>query len=176
VVKGVQPDGTQSRIPLTLAVTTVRKLSLAAITVGGIVDIVATTALAIPLLVYAAIESGLSSLPPAEQTDALAQAMQASSGLQIAGWALGVLASVLGGYVAARIARRDEVLHGALSAFLCLALGVYALASGSGDNHVWQHVAGFVLSPALGAFGGYLRQRRTNSSDGEGLTPAHAAF
>lgn len=153
-----------------------RKLSLAAITVGGIVDIVATTLLAIPLVVYAFVESGLSGLPPAEQTDALARAMEGSSGLQIAGWALGVLASMLGGYVAARIARREEVLHGAISAFLCVAIGIYSLAFGSGGNHVWQHVAGFVLSPALGAFGGYLRQRRTNPSDGAGLAPAPAAF
>jgi MFS family permease len=153
----------------------VRIPSLAAITVGGIVDIVATFAAAIPLMVYAAVQSGMSSLPQEEQADAIVQAMEASSGLQTAGWALGVLASVLGGYVAARIARRDEVVHGALSAFLCIALGVYALASDTGNTHVWQHVAGFVLSPALGALGGYLRQRRTNPSDAAGLTPAQAS-
>lgn len=42
---------------------------------------------------------------------------------------LGALCSVLGGYVAARLAARSELVNGALSAFLCIAFGLYALAT-----------------------------------------------
>ena len=44
--------------------------------------------------------------------------------------ALGLACSILGGYVAARIAKNGEVLNGALSSFLCILLGIYSAASG----------------------------------------------
>ena len=73
---------------------------------------------------------------------------------------LGALCSVLGGYVSARIAKHHEILNGALSSILCIGFGVYALFSGSAADQVGLHLVFLPLSPALGAFGGYLSSRR----------------
>src|SRR4051812_1419977 len=40
--------------------------------------------------------------------------------------AVGVGCSILGGYVAAKIAKEKELLYGASSAIICTSLGVYA--------------------------------------------------
>ena len=39
---------------------------------------------------------------------------------------------MLGGYVSARIAARDEVLNGALASILCIGFGIYAVVKGTG--------------------------------------------
>jgi hypothetical protein len=73
---------------------------------------------------------------------------------------LGGLCSILGGYVAARIAKDDEVLNGALSSILCVGIGVYAIFGGSAAGHLGRTLALLPVSPLLAAFGGYLRFRR----------------
>jgi hypothetical protein len=73
---------------------------------------------------------------------------------------LSSLGSVLGGYVAARIARRDDVLNGALSSLLGVGASVYALVSGGAAGHEVLYPVSLPLSPALTAFGGYLSARR----------------
>lgn len=144
-----------------------RRLSLLGIIVGGIIDVVATTILAVPVMVVAAARANVEQLPKAEQAKAVLAMMHASPGLQISGWILGGLCSVLGGYVAARIADREELLNGTLSAYLCTAMGIYALARGSSTMPLWQHVVALVASPALAALGGYLRARQI----GRGYSP-----
>jgi len=69
---------------------------------------------------------------------------------------LGSLCSVFGGYVAAWIAKHDEVLNGALSSILCVGSGVYALLGARAAGDAALHLALLPLSPALGALGGYL--------------------
>jgi hypothetical protein len=73
----------------------------------------------------------------------------------------GALASVLGGYTAAWIAGRSHLLIGALSAYLCTAIGIVSLLHGTAGVSLVQHLGGFVLSPALGLLGGYLRSLQT---------------
>ena len=101
--------------------------------------------------------------------------LQPGSGFYVVGLLLGSACSVLGGYVAARIAKRDELLNGALSAVLCIAFGVYAWIKGIGDASPTTHAAFLALSPALGAFGGYLRQRAKPPAPSTGPTSAAAA-
>jgi hypothetical protein len=73
---------------------------------------------------------------------------------------LGGLCSILAGCISARIAKYDDVLNGALSSILCIGSGVYTVLSGGAAGHLGLHLVGFVLSPALGTLGGYLRARR----------------
>jgi hypothetical protein len=81
----------------------------------------------------------------------------------------------LGGYVAARLARRGEVVNGALSAYLCVGLGIVSWVTGSASLPAWQHVVAFVVSPALGAVGGYLRLKQVRSADNRSIpTPVPA--
>ncbi len=76
----------------------------------------------------------------------------------------GVLASVFGGYVAARLAKHDELLNGALSAYLCVSFGVFALATMHNHDHLLLEILMLPVSPCLGLLGGYLQRayrRRT---------------
>ena len=152
-----------------------RTRSAVGILVGGVLDIMATTVLTFPLMVYVAATRDLARLAPAEQGARRLGELQ-TPGLQTAGWALGLAATALGGYVAARIARRAELAHGALSSWLCDGLGVHGLRVGPHTARLWQHLLAFVLSPAIGAFGGYLRQRQLASGRGASLRPAAASL
>jgi hypothetical protein len=76
-------------------------------------------------------------------------------GLRAAQLLLGGLCSVLGGFHAAWIAKHHEILNGAASSFLCIAMGLYSLAGKTPVDGF--HIALPVVSPALGALGGYLR-------------------
>ena len=151
--------------------------SIVGVAVGGVVDIVCTNLLTMPLLVYIAATHDLSAVPREQAGTRLMTLMQATPGLQAAGWFLGLTATVLGGYVSARIARRAEVVHGASSAWLCMSLGVYGIAAGVGSAPMWQHVLAFVLSPTFGAFGGYLRRRQIEGGSAGlgGASPLQAA-
>ena len=135
------------------------RVSFKAVIVGGVADVVATNILAIPVVVYAFIVAGIAHLPKAEQTPALMDAMQNRPGLYLLGLVLGSICSVFGGYLAARIAKHDEVLNGALSSYLCLAFGAYAMVKGTIPTAPLLHAVFLALSPALGAIGGYLRIR-----------------
>ncbi|CCE01720.1 hypothetical protein BRAS3809_530008 [Bradyrhizobium sp. STM 3809] len=68
--------------------------------------------------------------------------------------------SVLGGYVAARIAEHDALLNGALSSILSVGSGTYAVFSGSAADDLLMHIVFLPLSAALGTLGGYLRSRQ----------------
>jgi len=137
-----------------------RKISIVGAGIGGVVDIVATNVVSLPVVMYVMVSQGLMNVPKAELTLQVMAGIKASPGLYVTLGLLGCLCSVLGGYVAALIARRAEVLNGALSAYLCLAFSVWGLASGQEQLPLWLHLFLLPLSPFLGALGGYLRLLR----------------
>lgn len=133
-----------------------RLRSVVAVAVGGVADIVATNLLMLPVVVYiAAARGGLTA--GGSGTTPLVEAIEASTALRLLSLALGIGASIIGGYVAARIARRGHVRHGAFSSWLCEAMGFAALFGGD-TTPWWQHVLYAAGSPAAGAVGGYLRR------------------
>jgi uncharacterized membrane protein len=67
---------------------------------------------------------------------------------------IGSLVSIYAGYLAPSIAKRQELLHGALSSFLCITMGVISLLSDSSD--FLSHLMFMFLSPLLGLAGGYI--------------------
>lgn len=146
------------------------------VVVGGVTDIVATNLFVLPLVVYVAATRDLSGIPPEQAGNRMLAMISETPSLQAAGWFLGLSATVLGGYVSARIARRAEVKFGAMSAWLCMSLGVYGLVAHVGTAPLWQHALAFVLSPTFGALGGHLRarqiRRRRDDDSGGGAVPA----
>ncbi len=143
-----------------------KRISFKGVVLGSITDIVATNILSIPLIVYVTATRHLVSIPKEQLTEVLLQTMQNDPLLYSTQLLTGSLCSILGGYVAARIAKHDEILNGALAAFLCVGSGLYALVFASSHAPLWQHLVGFVASPALAALGGYLRLKtmRVNSN------------
>jgi len=146
------------------------QISVKGVVVGGVIDIVATNIAALPVVVIAAMQAGVHTLPKAEQAKATTDALMNTPSLFLAAMFLGMLCSILGGFVAASIAKRDALLNGGLSAFLCVGFGLYALVAGTNTVSPWLHAAAFLLSPALGALGGYLWAWRQTTK----VTPAIA--
>ena len=140
-----------------------RRLSILGVAVGGAVDILATNVASLPIVIYASTQIGLLSIPKAEQTAALMAYLKGNFALYALLTVLGCLCSVLGGYVAALIARRAELLNGAASAFLCVGLGIWTMVQGNEQVPTWLHVLLLPLSPGLGALGGYLRARQVRA-------------
>src|SRR2546425_2594959 len=125
-----------------------KQISFKGIVVGAIADIVGTNILAIPVVMIAALKVDLLHVAKEQQTRVLLNTIRATPSLHIAQLLVGSFCSVLGGYLAARIAKRTEVLNGALSAFLCVGLGIYAVATGRDTTGPWASALFFALSPA----------------------------
>jgi hypothetical protein len=150
-----------------------KKLSVWGILIGGVVDIVSTNILAFPLIMYIIFtHPELMRMSTSAATTALTQVLQGDWLLFGTQFLLGVFCSVLGGYVAALIAKHDELLNGALSAYLCVAFGIYGVVTKIGTESIFLIVLGFILSPALGLLGGHLRLLQVRSKQAKALAGA----
>ena len=139
------------------------KLSVRGVLIGAIVDVITSFLLGVPLAIYAVSKLDLTHTPKVQIGSTITAAIHGSSSLYAAQLLIGFGCSVLGGYVASWLAKRHELLNGALSSFLCLALGVYAITSGKDSNAHWVQLLLLVASPACASLGGYLKlmQNRT---------------
>lgn len=141
----------------------IKRVSIKGVLVGGIVDVVGTVVLGMPFAVFAIARDFFVHVPADRTGHAIQPAAKGAIGLYIGLLLVGMLCSVIGGFVAARLARHDELLNGALSAFLCVSQGIYSLASGKDSHPLLLQVLMFVSSPALGLLGGYLRLKQTRA-------------
>jgi hypothetical protein len=135
-----------------------KNISIKAVVVGGVIDIVATVFLTLPLVVYAIpteLIGSLNGLVPAQA--AVMASIRASPLLYGLQSVIGLACSVLGGYVAARVAKHDELLNGLLASSLPVALGLYSLAANTGSGPLFLSVLLLVASPLCSGFGGHLR-------------------
>lgn len=139
--------------------STLNKVSFKGVIIGSITDIVSSNILAVSLIIYVTFTRQLAAIPKDQIPNALQQILQNDPILFSIQFSVGAMCSVLGGYVAARIARKFELLNGALASFLCVGIGMYALISGAMSVPLWRQLLGFVVSPALATLGGYLRLR-----------------
>jgi uncharacterized membrane protein len=123
---------------------------------GAVVDVVGTNIWLFGVVGYLIIKHQLYALPPGEQVNELYR-LYGDPTIKALNTIVGVGFSIIGGYLAARIAGHHERLNGALSSFLCVALSLFTIGSFSIS---W--VIGVAGSPILGLLGGYLRlwQRR----------------
>jgi hypothetical protein len=135
-----------------------KRISLKGVAIGSFTDILSTNFVLFPVQIYILVSSGFN---PDNAAGSVAAILKASTFFFASSCILGGLCSVLGGYVAARIAKHDELLNGGLSSILCVASGVYSLMRGSAADHLWAHLAFLPLSVALGALGGVLRARQS---------------
>lgn len=134
-----------------------KKLSFSGILLGGIVDILSTGVLAVPIFLYTALKYGAVHS---------AQAVHASILLTMAQWLAGVLGSVLGGYIAAWMAGHDEILNAALSAYLCTSVGIVSWIAGATATSTPERLLELALAPLFAAVGGYLKLSFKRSKSG----------
>jgi hypothetical protein len=133
-----------------------KRLSLKGVAIGNIVDVVSSYIVGFSVATYVLMSSAAS----VKDLEAADQLVRASGVFWFWSVILGSLGSVLGGYVAARIARHDDVLNGALSSTVCVGATVYALVSGGAAGHEALYLVSLPLSPALTAFGGHPSARQ----------------
>jgi hypothetical protein len=125
-----------------------QRVSVAGVLIGGITYIFASSVLALPIVIY------IQTKGPA----AIASAIQPDGWLYWLQMAIGFVGSALGGYVAAWIAKHDELLNGVLSSFLCTAFALYSILLGKGTQSLLAQILLLAASPAFALVGGYLRQ------------------
>jgi hypothetical protein len=140
----------------------VSKISIKGALVGGIVDVVSSVVLTMPISIYEVAKLSLSHTPKDQLGSMAASALHGNASLYAMQLAIGLCCSMLGGYVAARIAGHDELLNGAASATLCVVLGLFTIGFGMDSNPVWAQLLLLVASPAFGFLGGYMRIRQTS--------------
>lgn len=126
-----------------------RKISFDAILLGALVDIGGTSLLSIPLVIYLMTKYHLTldSIPQLQNllvTDPIAS---------VVGWTLGSAFSVLGGYVAARIAKHHLLLNAGLASFICMAATLISI----GKVPLLYTLIGLFATPILALIGGYIR-------------------
>ncbi len=122
-----------------------------AVIVGAVTDN-AGTLFVMTLLAAALASAGLSE-------DEVMSRMRSTSGLLL-GLIIGLGCTVLGGYIAGRIARQAERTHGALVAVIGM---VIALIFRDGGDPAWFDITGFAGMLPAGMLGGHLAwQRRTS--------------
>jgi hypothetical protein len=134
------------------------KISVKALVIAGVVDIVASSIVIIPVAIFAMMSIDRTGLTPEQLQAATLTAIKTNKLLYMIQYVLGTACSMFAGYLAGRIAKHDYVLHGALSAWLCISLGVYAVTA-KGNMSALLDIA---LAPAVGAFGGYLMLKQAS--------------
>jgi hypothetical protein len=136
------------------------KVSVKGVLIGGIVDVVASVVLGLPFAFYTMSKLDLSNTPKEGIESTVTAAIHGNVPLYVGQLLVGLACSVLGGYVAAWLAKHDELLNGGLSSFLCVAFGIYTMASGKDSNALWVQVLMLLASPALALIGGDLMRRQ----------------
>ena len=130
-----------------------QKISFKGVIIGAIVDIVGTNIWGIVAAVYLSSKYQLYSLPTAEQMPRLHDLLVQDPVVVVLNMFIGGGFTVVGGYIAARIANHDELLNGTLASFLCVIFALLAIGSSS---ILWV-IVGVIVNPILGFAGGYLR-------------------
>src|SRR5215467_3597633 len=142
-----------------------RRISIKGVVAGGITDIACTFILTLPVLGYVIISSGVLRLPDEQaRVAAVTAALQGNLRLYGILILIGAGCSILGGYVAARLAKHDELLNGLLSALFCIAIGFYSILSDKSFGSLLWHAALIIVSALSALLGGYLRLRQVRAS------------
>lgn len=134
------------------------KISVLAVAIGGISDVVLSTLLAIPVIIYVLIKYDLLYAP--HGAAAITATIDSSAWLYGVQLTIGMGCSVLGGYIAAWVAKHNELLNGLLSSFFCITIGIYSALSGKNSHPILWLMLLLVAAPVLALLGGYLRQKQ----------------
>jgi MFS family permease len=136
-----------------------RRVSIAGVVIGGLTDVFASSVLALPVVMYLQIKGSA----------AIASVINSGGWLYWLQLAIGLGCSGLGGYVAAWIAKHDELLNGLLSSILCTAIGLYSILLGKGAQSLRMQILLLAAASAFALLGGYLRQKQKSISRAPGI-------
>jgi hypothetical protein len=138
----------------------VKRISIKGALVGGVLDVVLSGLVGIPLVIFVLATSNLLQTPRAQLSGAITAYIHARPGLHLTELVLGAACTVLGGYISAVIAKHDESLNGLLASLVCVGVGVFSVVTGRQHGGAIELAGLFGLTLACGALGGYLRARQ----------------
>jgi hypothetical protein len=142
------------------------RISIPAVLIGGITDVLSSSVLGTPLIIYVMVKFVPSNAPQGYDITPLIHASPWLYGLQLA---VGLGCSAFGGYVAAWIAKQHELLNGLFSSFLCVAIGLYSILLGKRVEPLFAQILLLAASPAFALLGGYLRQIQKSVNRAPGI-------
>jgi hypothetical protein len=137
-----------------------RNISLKGVIIGSVVDIVGTNIWLFVVSMYLAIERQLYTLPPDERLREL-RVLHDEPVVQAFDVVAGAGFSIVGGYLAARIAAHHERLNGTLTSFLPVSFSLLSIGSVS----IGWLIYGVLGTPMLGLLGSYLWLWQKRSRD-----------
>ena len=132
------------------------KLSFKGIIIGAIINVAGTGVWGIVVGMYIATKYQTHTLSYAEQMSRAGDLLAQEPIVMVLNTIIGGGSTILGGYIAARIASHNELLNGTLSSFLCVLIALIAIGSSS----MVGVLIGAIANPVLGFVGGYLRLRQ----------------
>ncbi|HWP60952.1 MAG TPA: TIGR04086 family membrane protein [Candidatus Acidoferrales bacterium] len=129
------------------------------IIIGAVVDYVGTSIAVILYTMFFYMGDALDSGMSEEAVEKAFEKMVASPEALLTLFLIGMLGTVLGGYVAGRLARVEEVKHGALVGAVALIVAlVQASVSEPSPVPEWYNILGYILAIPAGALGGSIAQ------------------
>ena len=147
-----------------------KKLNLFAITAGAAADMFGTMMISIFI---GAVASGVL-LSRGVPEDEIGTRLAGDAQVLTWGVVLGLLASVVGGLVAARIARYRELMHAACAGGVGLVLSTISAVLSPVVLPTWYVITGYGLVVPAAAVGGWIAMRwnaRTPTEPGTGVPP-----
>ena len=135
-----------------------RTLSVKAVVIGSVVDMFgATLGIAIGLLLFGSTVKALGG-----SDDQIKLYFQATT-FRICAMVFGLSFSVLGGFVAARVAKARELLHGGATGMVRIAMSLLMLAISKEETHlpIWHSILIYVAVLPAALLGGHLGRLRS---------------
>jgi hypothetical protein len=136
-----------------------RRVSLKALLISSVVMLALDTVGGIIMTILFGRESFQEGMTP-QQTQAALEAINQSNGFLLAGLAYGTTTTIVGGYLAARLAKTFPYFNAAAFGLVGIALSVL-LAS---DSPLWFTSIGLLSTLPAALFGGHLARRRDSPS------------
>lgn len=133
-----------------------RRVSFKGFLIGGVTDVVSSNLLGIPFVIFVMVRFDL--LHKGNQAgSAVTAAIHDHAFLYLIQLLIGLSCSALGGYVAAWLAKHDELLNATLSSFLCIGIGIYSVLGGKYSGSLPTQLLLLAVTPLASRFGGYVR-------------------
>ena len=131
----------------------IRGLKIKAILFGSLADILGTSLSGLILcFIYGVIK--ISQGVSAENLSKLD--VQHDFLLQVSSLIIGSVCTLLGGYIAGRMAKQSEVLHGGIVGILSLVFASFFIF----QNPLWFNIIGFIVTIPLAMAGGHIAKNK----------------
>lgn len=134
-----------------------RGIDLKAVLLGIATDLGVTFVAIMVLIAFLGLNAEMETVPEEEAVQLMESTLQEPTYLLVGGL-LGLIATVLGGYVAAKFARAAPLLNAACVGVFGVIFGIFFI----GGSPLWFDLIGIILTLPAAIVGGFLWRRRNS--------------